>query len=468
MTAIAKANLRKTMLLAVLLGSAGAVQAQVEYDGSKARVNLANKLQSLSETVNAASCRLQAGIDPEAAASLTQASRDFATILAAFEAGNPTMGIPTAETASRPLKALAAVTDIWTPLQADVEALIADPGATSAFEAIRAARVGLLDASGILASEMSGEYSNPQELLQSDAITLGIVGRQRMLIEGIVADLCLVATGNADAAVIEGLGRNVAMFDQSLMAMRKGMPAAGVSPPPSDAVVGALAELSTKWAAVKAEADTVVAAQEISPEKLLAVAEAGTAIFHDLENTITLYMLATPGVEGVYRLPLQTYADTELVKWVQNPDLIAAINEQNRRNANLTQEDIDALDKEWRAEAKGEVTGDLISTTLALPMSEWLLEQQNGTAGFVTEVFVMDNKGLNVAQSAVTSDYWQADEDKWQLTYANGGQSLHISEVEYDDSAKTYQSQISLPIFDPATGELIGAVTFGINVQSLL
>jgi hypothetical protein len=38
----------------------------------------------------------------------------------------------------------------------------------------------------------------------------------------------------------------------------------------------------------------------------------------------------------------------------------------------------------------------------------------------ITEMFVMDAKGLNVGQSDVTSDYWQGDEAKWQKTYGAG------------------------------------------------
>ena len=80
----------------------------------------------------------------------------------------------------------------------------------------------------------------------------------------------------------------------------------------------------------------------------------------------------------------------------------------------------------------------------------------------------MDNRGLNVAQSVETSDYWQGDEAKWQETFGNGSGDIHISEVEFDESTGSYQSQVSMPISDPDTGELIGAITFGINVQSLL
>lgn len=85
----------------------------------------------------------------------------------------------------------------------------------------------------------------------------------------------------------------------------------------------------------------------------------------------------------------------------------------------------------------------------------------------MTAVFAVDNRGLNVAQSVESSDYWQGDEAKWQKTFGNGSGDIHISEVEFDESTGSYQSQVSMPISDPSTGELIGAITLRINVQSL-
>ncbi|KQB97373.1 hypothetical protein AL073_09420 [Loktanella sp. 1ANDIMAR09] len=186
-----------------------------------------------------------------------------------------------------------------------------------------------------------------------------------------------------------------------------------------------------------------------------------------MNNTITLYLIATPGQDGVYRVPLEAYAREELSKWLTNQDLIAALKAQNAQHDGLSEDDILVLDQQWRAEASAG-NGPLVDKLLTSPVSSWLLEQQDATAGFVTEVFVMDNKGLNVAQSVVTSDYWQGDEAKWQETYSVGPDALHISEVEFDDSTGFYQSQGSMSITDPETGEVIGAVTFGINVQSLM
>jgi hypothetical protein len=72
-----------------------------------------------------------------------------------------------------------------------------------------------------------------------------------------------------------------------------------------------------------------------------------------------------------------------------------------------------------------------------------------------------------VAQSDITSDYWQGDEEKWAEVYPKGAGALHLSEVEQDESTQIYQSQISMPVVDPADGAVIGAVTVGVNVEML-
>lgn len=164
--------------------------------------------------------------------------------------------------------------------------------------------------------------------------------------------------------------------------------------------------------------------------------------------------------------PLRDLAEGELAAWVADLDLVAAVRAQNAAHRSLSQADIDGLDETWRAEV-GSKPAPLIERVLGHPGSLELRARKEASAGLVTEVFVMDSRGLNVVQSDVTSDYWQGDEAKWQETYGAGPGALHISEVEYDESTQTYQSQVSMTVTDPATGEPIGAVTFGIDVGLL-
>ena len=98
--------------------------------------------------------------------------------------------------------------------------------------------------------------------------------------------------------------------------------------------------------------------------------------------------------------------------------------------------------------------------------SEHLRTHVAEAGGRITEVFVMDARGLNVASSAITSDYWQGDEAKWIDTYMKGADAIHVSEVEFDESAQTYQMQVSMSVTDPASGAVIGAVTFGLDAQA--
>lgn len=175
--------------------------------------------------------------------------------------------------------------------------------------------------------------------------------------------------------------------------------------------------------------------------------------------TATLVM-SFSAYAGDYQAKAKALAAEKIQAWVNNPEIIDAIKAQNTKHASLSQSDIDALDKKWRA-------GDnaLIGGILQNDLSKFLKDIHQKGAGLYTEIFIMDNKGLNVGQSDKTSDYWQGDEAKWKETYLKGAGAIHISDVEKDESSQTYQLQISLPIVDGE--QVIGAATIGVNAEML-
>ncbi len=164
---------------------------------------------------------------------------------------------------------------------------------------------------------------------------------------------------------------------------------------------------------------------------------------------------------------IQYVVDSNVRTWLQDPMVIDALKAQNAKHAGLTQADIDQLDKQWRAERK-ETERPLIESVLTNALSEHLSEAKDNSDGLFMEIFVMDNKGLNAGQADVTSDYWQGDEDKWQKSYLAGPDSIFIDEVEYDDSAKKFQVQVSVAVVDPDTNQPIGAATIGMGLMHLL
>lgn len=165
-----------------------------------------------------------------------------------------------------------------------------------------------------------------------------------------------------------------------------------------------------------------------------------------------------------HEVQLRGLVDKELKSLLAESVVVDAVNAQNARHAAITEQEILALDKQWRAETS-EGSGPLIAKVLAKALSRHLGGYKNSKQGLVTEIFVMDNKGLNVGQSDVTSDYWQGDEAKWKSTYLAGPGAIHIGEVELDESSQTYQVQVSLSVMDG--DKVIGAATFGVDVEQL-
>lgn len=169
---------------------------------------------------------------------------------------------------------------------------------------------------------------------------------------------------------------------------------------------------------------------------------------------------------GEHVAPIKELVAGELTKAMANPIVIESIKAQNAKHVSLSQDSIVSLDKKWRAET-GAGKGPTIDPVLNNPLSEYLRSLKDKGEGLYSEIFVMDNKGLNVGASDMTSDYWQGDESKFKKSFGTSPEGLFVDKVEKDESTQALQSQVSFTIVDPKSGAAIGAVTFGINVSAL-
>ncbi|WP_299671919.1 hypothetical protein [uncultured Roseobacter sp.] len=162
---------------------------------------------------------------------------------------------------------------------------------------------------------------------------------------------------------------------------------------------------------------------------------------------------------------MKAFVESDIMSWAQSAQVIDAINAQNVETAGASAAQIEEWDGQWRAQV-GQADQPLIAEVMGRPLSQFLAEQVSASGGRITEIFVMDALGLNVAASDVTSDYWQGDEDKFSKTYSVGPDAVFVDEVEFDESSQTYQGQVSVSLSDPATGEVIGAMTIGLNAEA--
>ncbi|MBY5973208.1 hypothetical protein KUV28_12675 [Ferrimonas balearica] len=189
-----------------------------------------------------------------------------------------------------------------------------------------------------------------------------------------------------------------------------------------------------------------------------------------LHATLALALAATTAVPAAqanpYEASMRDYLESEVLLWVFDATVIDAIRAQNAEHPDITQAEIDALDAQWQAEV-GSGDQPLVDAVLNNPASAYLSAQMADSVGAITEIFLMDAHGLNVAATGPTSDYWQGDEAKFQETYLVGPGAVHVGDVELDESTQSYQGQVSISVLDPDSKEVIGAVTVGLNAELL-
>lgn len=177
-----------------------------------------------------------------------------------------------------------------------------------------------------------------------------------------------------------------------------------------------------------------------------------------------------PIVKKSYGTPTADLIDDEVIAMIRSKVdtelTFFMVNNQNEKYQTYDDQKVAELDNQWVDERASD-SKPLISATLSNPLSTYLTMVQAHSEGLITEIFVMDNKGLNVGQSNISSDYWQGDEAKWQKTYLVGPDTIFIDEAEYDDARKIWVVQINLSIADPVSGKAIGAVTVDINLNEL-
>ncbi|GFN39685.1 MAG: hypothetical protein YK1309IOTA_660015 [Marine Group I thaumarchaeote] len=119
---------------------------------------------------------------------------------------------------------------------------------------------------------------------------------------------------------------------------------------------------------------------------------------------------------------------------------------------------IDKKDEEWVSVEWDTITpfmSELIQNDVSdlLRQSASFYEEDNGYVVYA-EIFVTNAYGANVAQTGKTSDYRQDDESWWQKAKQD---MIHITPIEFDESARVYSADICLRI-DDQDGNFLGII----------
>ena len=226
----------------------------IEDIGASEHIVYAAKLRILGQRIPAAACYQHAGIEKEASAELLQDSTaEFDKIIEGLKYGDPELGLMKAETDRRVLADITKVYDFWNPMHEDIVKLAeeAEP---------------LLKITNHLVSVISGEYSNPAELLQADALTLDIAERQAALAQTISKDVCMIMAGLSAEKSLEEMAEARQLFSVSAQALRHGMPEAGINQTKNPAILEGLDQVIGDWESVQSFLDTLADGEKLSIE----------------------------------------------------------------------------------------------------------------------------------------------------------------------------------------------------------
>jgi hypothetical protein len=251
-------------------------QYEIESDGAD-RIRVAGQLRTLTQQVAAASCALSTDIDThEAHDVLAHATEQFDRYIVALRDGDDTLHILHPETRRHTLEDIAHVSSEWATIHGAVDSILTDGHDIDNAHLIDDHNLELLELTTVLASDITGQYSHPYEITAADAMMIEIAGRQRMLTQKMAKDACEIWAGYHADTAREDLVQTVDVFENSLNALRYGLPAAGLQEAPNDKIREDLDQLLVRWETIKINEQTLIDGGTLTDDQK-------AEVFHDLE-----------------------------------------------------------------------------------------------------------------------------------------------------------------------------------------
>ena len=174
-----------------------------------------------------------------------------------------------------------------------------------------------------------------------------------------------------------------------------------------------------------------------------------------------------PGFAKQVNAVLEKRIDT-LHTLIEDPVILQAVRDSAVQHKDITLPitlpDILRIDRKWIAKDKD--VDPLIKSLTVNACANHLMVFQDAHDGY-PEIFIADDKGLNVCQTNRTSDYMQSDEDWWVQGYNDGQGKTFYGKIEYDESAMSESIPVFLPVMDPDTKKAIGVMKVIVDITAI-
>ena len=141
--------------------------------------------------------------------------------------------------------------------------------------------------------------------------------------------------------------------------------------------------------------------------------------------------------------------------WAASPVIVNAVVEQNRKGP------IPGMDNpKWKVTRRSD---PLVTGMQNNAAGQFLKAKAEESRGAVSEAFLSATRGEKVAFVEKTTSYIHVGQAKFDVPFNNG--RAWQGNAEFDESAQTYQIQISVPVLQE--GKPIGALVVGVNLSHL-
>jgi hypothetical protein len=217
--------------------------------------------------VPSAACHFARGIDVEgSAALLVGATAEFEKILLGLEFGDADLNIQQPETNRRTLVLIAELRSRWEPLKAAAEAVANGTATEADRNYVLNENIAVLQAAQLLVERLVQQYSNPNATTFAALVLVDISGRQRMLTQKMSKESCILEGDFETAVTVDDLSGTMRIFENSLGALRNGMPEVGVRPPPNETISTGLDGVLNDWNSAKPFVEDVLASNVLSDD----------------------------------------------------------------------------------------------------------------------------------------------------------------------------------------------------------
>ncbi|MEO1533607.1 MAG: type IV pili methyl-accepting chemotaxis transducer N-terminal domain-containing protein [Pseudomonadota bacterium] len=256
---------------------------------AKRKINIAGRQRMLTQRMAKASCF--AFLDIERQQHIEQAKAAHALFdrsLRGLRYGDPELGLKT-ERNSRVQKGLGVVNGLWFSYgEAVANAFGGAKVEREALDAIIAQNLTILKEMNRTVGLTEQAYGG-NEIPLHLAIAINIAGRQRMLTQKMSKEVCMIAAGYAPEETRGALAKTVALFDNSLLALREGMALVGIQPPKTREVAQQLSAVAEMWGVLKPVMDRVVADGKVEDTTLEKVATENNPLLVEMNKAVFLY-----------------------------------------------------------------------------------------------------------------------------------------------------------------------------------